>query len=137
MALIKAIKLPACFEFYTDKNDSPLVNFDHVSNINILVGANNSGKSRFIRMLSSQKEYEIHFGELDLDEINQKLSSILDDLKGELEKYRLVDVHQFNEAAIDKLKPLPSSIKLHEDRYQEIRTAFAKWSQFPKIQKMD
>jgi len=37
------------FESYYDENDSALKRLQDLSHINILVGSNNSGKSRFIR----------------------------------------------------------------------------------------
>ncbi|WP_139423340.1 AAA family ATPase [Chryseobacterium mulctrae] len=39
------------FESYFNENDSALHRLQDLSNINILIGANNSGKSRFIRNL--------------------------------------------------------------------------------------
>ena len=56
---VNTIRLPDSFDIYknTDGNKSEVL--ETVSRINIFVGSNNSGKSRFMRNLSSQPDYKV------------------------------------------------------------------------------
>lgn len=47
------------FTSYFDENNEPITRLKNASNINIFIGANNSGKSRFIRNLLNYKTFKI------------------------------------------------------------------------------
>jgi predicted ATPase len=59
MINVTAIKLPETFDSYKNTEEEKLEFLEPVSKINIFVGSNNSGKSRFMRMLSAKEEYEV------------------------------------------------------------------------------
>jgi hypothetical protein len=60
---IFAIKLDQAHTGYLNALNEPLTTFPELGRVNILVGANNSGKSRFLRRLACSGEYAVHRGE--------------------------------------------------------------------------
>ena len=71
-------------KIYFDKDNQPLNFLDNINKLNIFVGANNSGKSRFLRRILSNPDCHLYSDELTqriidedikhLDLINKKLS---------------------------------------------------------------
>ena len=76
MGLVKSIDLPGMFDIYTDAEGNPNGVLCPTSSINIFVGENNSGKSRFMRMLSGQAEYQAILSDIDLNTINAQIEAI-------------------------------------------------------------
>ena len=68
-----AIKLSDNFSNYLDKNGNQLEEIDGLSLINIFVGANNSGKSRFLRSLALLNPIEFRLNGLNLNDLKQEL----------------------------------------------------------------
>jgi hypothetical protein len=126
MALIKAIELPDAFELYTDIEGKSLSYLKPISNINIFVGSNNSGKSRFMRILSDQAEYKTQPGDINLDQVNLQINAIFDQLKDALIKNGFNEANGFSQRSIEELKPLPLSLSLNTDSYKKLRDAFTK-----------
>lgn len=63
----------------------------NLSKINIFVGSNNSGKSRFIRILFNQSSYSIIPTTIDLFELNILIDSYKNDVKSLLSRYNILD----------------------------------------------
>ena len=59
------------FNSYFDENNKTITRLKNASNINIFIGANNSGKSRFIRNLLNYKNFKIENQNL----LNERLES--------------------------------------------------------------
>lgn len=79
---------------YFDENNESITRLKNASNINIFIGANNSGKSRFIRNLLNYKTFKIENQNL----LNEKLSSlneVLSSLNSKIENH-LVANNRYN-----------------------------------------
>jgi AAA15 family ATPase/GTPase len=74
------IKLNDKFKHYQERIETKSTKIEAlkpISKINIFVGANNSGKSMFMRLLSTMKEFLAHLKSIDgLEEEAEKLRSI-------------------------------------------------------------
>ena len=70
------IKLDNQFINYIDISGKPLTQIDKLSKINIFVGENNSGKSRFTRLISQIKNYEYKTKSTDLNSFNNNLDNL-------------------------------------------------------------
>ena len=66
MINVTAIKLPESLNGYKNSDEESLEFLEPVSKINIFVGANNSGKSRFMRELSNQSNYDVEIKDTNL-----------------------------------------------------------------------
>ncbi len=133
MEFIRSISLPNSFNGYTNKNNENLSRLEPVSRINILVGANNSGKSRFMRTLSSQKEYRVTVENIDLESVNSRITSYLDNIIETFDRTRFDSVNQLNISFIKSMKDLPKTLVLSQDAYSKHRSAFEQWSDFPAV----
>jgi AAA15 family ATPase/GTPase len=65
---------------------------DNLNRLNILIGPNNSGKSRFLRELFSDKNLKIENSELDFKKIRNELSLMLSEISAELDSLRYEDI---------------------------------------------
>lgn len=133
MGLVKSIELPSILNAYTDANGNPHEFLNSTSNINIFVGENNSGKSRFMRILSGQSEYQTKLSEIDLDNVNAQIEAIFSNLKRALSENGFREANGFSEQSLEQLRPLPRSMSLNSDNYKKIRDAFVNWSTFSDI----
>jgi predicted ATP-dependent endonuclease of OLD family len=71
-----AIKLNSKFNHYIDADGVSLEEISGLSSINVIVGSNNSGKSRFLRELIKIKDYEFKINTFDLDNLNKALREL-------------------------------------------------------------
>jgi hypothetical protein len=133
MGLVKSIELPNMFAIYTNADGNPYGSLCPTSNINIFVGENNSGKSRFMRMLSGQSEYQATLSDIDLVNVNSQIETIISNLKNALTERGLRHANNFDAQSVQQLMPLPHSLSLNSDNYQKLREAFTKWSDFPDV----
>ena len=76
-----AIKLNGKFSHYKDEDGDSLDEISSLSAINVIVGSNNSGKSRFLRELIKIKDYEYQVNGFDLNKLNDKLRALEQELK--------------------------------------------------------
>ncbi|WP_103669833.1 hypothetical protein [Pseudanabaena sp. BC1403] len=134
MSQIKSFKLPSSFDIY---NTEPHLTLDPVSKINIFVGSNNSGKSRFLRMLSTQDKHDISLADVSLSLINEQIRQILSELRKLMSENELDKIREFSEKSIDNLMELPDFISLNSDSYQSWRDDFKSWEAFPEITSID
>lgn len=127
MIKVNAIKLPAPFDIYKNTDNEKAEFLEPVSKINIFVGSNNSGKSRFMRHLSMQADFDIKKENL------EKLSSIILEkinyLIGKFDSYGLLDTGTIS---VEYLKTahslLTNTLNTNSDKYEELRNSFTKWS---------
>lgn len=130
MSQIKSFKLPSSFDIY---NTEPNFTLDPISTTNIFVGSNNSGKSRFLRMLSIQNEYKVLIEGVDLSLINTEIQGIFNQLRSHLLQSKLRGANNISLEYIDNLKVLPDCLTLNLDSYAELRSIFISWKNFPEI----
>ena len=131
MSRIKSFKLPSSFDIY---NTEPNFTLDPISTTNIFVGSNNSGKSRFLRMLSIQNEYKVLIKGVDLSLINAEIQAIFNQLRAYLSQSGLRGANNISLDYIDNLKVSPDCLTLNLDSYAELRSVFLSWKDFPVIE---
>lgn len=78
----------------------------NLSKINIFIGANNSGKSRFLRNLF-QKQLQFIPAEFDLAELNQIILACQHDLKKAFDDYRIIEYGEI-QAEVSHYQPVKS-----------------------------
>ena len=78
------------FNSYFDENNKTITRLKNASNINIFIGANNSGKSRFIRNLLNYKNFKIENQNL-LNERLESFNKLLIDLNLKIKNYTIND----------------------------------------------
>jgi AAA15 family ATPase/GTPase len=76
-----AIKLNNNFSHYKDEDSDSLDEINSLSSINVIVGSNNSGKSRFLRELIKIEDYEYRLNGYDLIKLNEKLKFLEQELR--------------------------------------------------------
>ena len=119
-----AIALPEEFSSYTvigqeEKELRPL------SNINIFVGANNTGKSRFMRLLTQQDSYNYKSKHGDYTVLNQQIRESLQSLSEEFISRGLETFGTTSLQAIQSLiEQLPSYLSSNSDAYMAFRNWF-------------
>ena len=108
--IIKEVKIPnELYSFISDKNEKEEV-VKNLSKINIFVGENNSGKSRFLRSLLKKKNFEFLPNNIDYYKINDNIPLLKKRIQNFLDgfdkinintkipqlKKKLNDIHQVN-----------------------------------------
>lgn len=128
---IELIKLGKEFSSYESTPSSNL--FGQISKINIFVGANNSGKSRFMRQLSCINEFEFTSSATKNEEINKSITESTQSLINLFDKYKISQLHDLDINALRNLiSGLPIFFQSTSDVYKDIRIKFKQWSTFPK-----
>lgn len=130
--MITSITLPKSFDSY-QMGQSPLKEFGPMSRINMLVGSNNAGKSRFMRQLATIKQYEVTDSAVDIEVINGKLSVVLDRFQNELSARQLRKAEDVDVEEIQRLRELPTRLQAGQDVYQGIRSRFERWGRIQSI----
>jgi AAA15 family ATPase/GTPase len=85
-----AIKLDNKFSFYKNEDGSSVDEIKSLSSINIIVGSNNSGKSRFLRELIKIQDFQYKVEGFSLIKLNKQLKDLEDQIKAVGEKYNNV-----------------------------------------------
>jgi hypothetical protein len=125
MIKVNAIKLPKSFDIYKKTDGEKAEFLEPVSKINIFVGSNNSGKSRFMRLLSSLYEYEIKQQNIELETIIPNLLSIIEDIEKYFPLHNLVRVNDIDRNILESLRePLDGLLTLGNDRFDLHRIRF-------------
>lgn len=131
MPQIESFELSTSFNTYTT---NPISTLKPTSTINIFVGSNNSGKSRFLRILSIQNEYKVLLKGINLLSINQKIQHIFDLLRMHLSKAGLEEANNdVSNSYINNLRLLPDYLSLNLDSYEELRSIFSRWKDFQEV----
>lgn len=82
MQQIETLYLPDSVKSsYQNVENQPLTQLDSLSRVNILVGANNSGKSRFMRLLAVEQIFEIKFQDENINKEYEGLVNIIKSIK--------------------------------------------------------
>lgn len=76
-----AIKLNSKFSYYKDDEGASLQEINSLSSINIIVGSNNAGKSRFLREIIKIKDFEFKVNAFNLSKINNEVSELQTELR--------------------------------------------------------
>ena len=71
--IIKEIRIPNDSYSFISKNGENISDLKNLSKINIFVGENNSGKSRFLRSIIKEKDFKFLPNNEDFDEINKNI----------------------------------------------------------------
>ncbi len=131
---IRSLGLDEIFSTYKGIDGDGLKYLQPVSKINIFVGSNNSGKSRFMRLLSSQSDYTILPKNVNLGEINAYITSSINIIRNTLINAGLSVANDIEESVLDNLlAAIPEHMNMGTDNYQKLRDNFTKWSDFPDI----
>lgn len=85
----RAMKSGESFKSY---HISPVEFSNNLSKVNLLVGQNNSGKSRFIRQLFSFKFLDNNYSDIDINKFNQYTSEAKDELKRIFRKHGVIEI---------------------------------------------
>lgn len=126
MIKVTSIKLPEIFDNYNITDSKEVKFLEPISKINIFVGSNNSGKSRFLRLLSSQANQEVQQNSLDLKSTVSELSSIIDKIQDFMRVQHLVRISGVDLETFKSLQlSLDDLLTLGADRYEKLRTQFA------------
>jgi predicted ATP-dependent endonuclease of OLD family len=125
MIKITAIKLPESFDSYKNTDGEKAEFLEPVSKINIFVGSNNSGKSRFMRMVSQFQQYEVKQQNVNLKELNIKLLQHISNISN---SFDLIPVQKFGKTSRDNLNLMRGNLNnlltLGNDKYDSLRAHF-------------
>lgn len=134
MIKVLAIKLPNKFNNYVNADGERIDFLEPVSKINIFVGSNNSGKSRFMRLLSLLSEYSVKQNTIDLESINSEMLSVFTDIENFIGSYNFTKIDDIDLQTLESLRlPINGLFTLGSDQYEKIRTNFQKLSNSPFI----
>lgn len=133
-SMITAILLSEKFENYHNSEGNRIESIFPLSKINIVVGSNNSGKSRFMRLLAMQPYYEVNIPSVDLEKVNCDLVEILGSLESNLTEYGLTGADTMTISVLSDFKKLPAALKTNEDVYASMRSRFEEWKVVAKFQ---
>ncbi|HEX8181607.1 MAG TPA: ATP-binding protein [Pyrinomonadaceae bacterium] len=133
MANIISLTLPEEFGIYRGANKSSLQNLEPLAKVNIFVGSNNSGKSRFMRLLSTHESYQIGVSGLQLEDVNVGLKRVLGGLESLMKRYGLSEANRISVRTIQQLKNLPISLSTTTDNYGQLRQTLQDWSGTTRI----
>lgn len=78
------------------QSDGGINSLENLNRLNILIGANNSGKSRFLRRLFSERNFKLELTEFDSNKISKIFSEILQELDQKLTDLGYEDVSSQN-----------------------------------------
>jgi len=130
---INSLSLPEEFESYRDANSNELKTLAPLGKINIFVGSNNSGKSRFLRLLSIQESYQIGISDIELTDVNSELKSVFEELRLLLTNNGVIAAENVSIETIDRLMSLPTALSSAKDAYGHVRDTFTAWSNITRI----
>jgi predicted ATP-dependent endonuclease of OLD family len=125
MSIISEIKLPSKFDAYEIISDKGKDVLSPISRINIFVGANNSGKSRFIRLLASETDYEVKYSDILVDNVSNKISSSLNQILELLSNRKIESFGPVSTIKINQLLPVPQYLQFQSDKFKDYREFFS------------
>ena len=135
MFTITAIKLPATLKGYKNNAEKSREFLEPVSRINIFVGANNSGKSRFMRELAKQDEYFVKIQEVDVDELSLKIANYVKSIKDKLAQLNFSSINDLTISDLDTIKRESTNyLNLSSVNYESVRTILEQLANHPGAQ---
>lgn len=136
MIKVSAIKLPDAFDIYKNTNGEKAGFLEPVSKINIFVGSNNSGKSRFMRKLSLQESYAVKIQDINLDEINSKILNFVQAIESEFQRMSIAEVNDLSSGELERIKlDLPDSLSTFFENYETIKPLMENWANHSGVYK--
>jgi predicted ATP-dependent endonuclease of OLD family len=134
MIKINAIKLPDAFDIYKNTDGEKAEFLEPVSKTNIFVGSNNSGKSRFMRGLSMQPDYEIKTPDVDLEEVNSEILNFVEKIGTKFEELKIIEANSLHIDEVERIKAqIPDSLNIADDTYKKIRELLEIWSKYENV----
>lgn len=125
--MISAIKLENP-DGYKNSDSANAEYLEPISRVNMFVGSNNSGKSRFMRYLASQANYTIKPGQF--KEADTKLQAALTRMRGSMESYRVDAFGSINLNEVRRhLEAIGQDISFSKNVYSNLRSVIDGWSQ--------
>ena len=106
MTIIKALHFSEPFDSCVDANDEPLTILEGLSPVNILVGPNNSGKSRLLRAIGTTIPEKMLFQSHELDAAQSSLSATLERMAQALRSHNVTAVGQVGEGTLSQMPTL-------------------------------
>lgn len=114
---------------YTFKENSIL---EPISKVNLLIGQNNSGKSRFLREFFQNDDVQYRFGAIDTNVLSDLLSRLIVELKASVFKDNIVGLGPFQISTFSNFKDAISNFDtIGEDKYTELKNLLTKAMEFP------
>ena len=128
MINISAIKLPTAFLIYKNTKGEKKEFLEPVSKINIFVGSNNSGKSRFMRELSKQDSYEAKIQNSNLADINSEILEYITSIESKFYEQNISEINHLSSDELSRIKSeLKDSLNLSSENYENIKFLIRKW----------
>lgn len=135
MINITAIKLLESFDSYKNTEGEKAEFLEPVSKINIFVGSNNSGKSRFMRELSQQTDYKIKLEMPNLQLLNISLINIIEGLENFIKTFGLTALDDVTLGNLENMRfCIYECLNTNSDTYEVLRSHFSQWSKMTEIQ---
>jgi hypothetical protein len=137
MGRISSIGMPPGAPTYFQQSGEALVAIEPLSRLNILVGANNTGKSRFIRHLSNQPGYDFKLRGSILESTLGKLTPIFDAFEGLLRGLGQTGADDLTLESIVELRKQPLFFNTQRDPFEGLRSRLLKWSQMDTVRRWE
>ncbi len=102
MLQYSALKLTEQFNNYVADKDVPIGRLNDLSKVNILVGANNSGKSRFLRSLARIENYHFDASNYSINTINQEIEKLIKELTEFFRRNSLESIGEISVGSIER-----------------------------------
>jgi predicted ATP-dependent endonuclease of OLD family len=132
MYKISAIKLTGESSGYKNTDGTELPFLEPISKINIFVGSNNSGKSRLMRRLSDQTNFEVKLA--DLEEQNEKIFEQLNTIQEVFQSLGIESVDTIGIWGIQRLSDsLRDVLSMTEDKYGSLRDTMNEWKKIEQL----
>ncbi len=116
------------YQVYRDEQGEPLQTLEPISRINIFIGSNNSGKSRFLRQLSRDGDCEVRIR--GVAEARATLLSLFPNVEEVFARFGAQSFGSFNlqhKQILDKALDV-SVASIRQDTYAEARNALSMWN---------
>lgn len=112
----------------------PLTQLDSLSRVNILVGANNSGKSRFMRLLAMEEGLNINSSVFNIDKLTNSITKLLDNIKICLNTNGYKKLNDITPKLIDiEIENIPKYISTHENAFERLYKFIKNISEFTYV----
>lgn len=135
MINVTAIKLPESFDSYKNTDGEKAEFLEPISTINIFVGANNSGKSRFMRTFSAQDKYYINIKEINLEFINSKILDFIELIKSKFQELNIERVNELSLAELEIIKSDLTDTLIFSENYNAIKALIKGWANYGGVVK--
>ncbi|MEQ8765808.1 MAG: AAA family ATPase [Planctomycetota bacterium] len=116
-------------EYHQQDGQSLLDQLEDLASVNILVGANNCGKSRFMRLLATLPHYRVAMRDGGAwQQVQQTLGNVSEAIERMLSSRNLVSVGPVSAQAVRGLKA-PDHLVFESDSLANVRSLLKRWSE--------